>query len=384
MAVQATYQSMGLRSEKAVSAHLLLENAHESNLVSDISKVDYLAGNLGARTCAPLPGLPTFVDDVYVFGYLRREDYVVHGGRLSCTTEEDSSAKNTVARISIAVRESMGMAPDGTTRGHIQTNIVHTLATRDNAEGGAIRATVSRIEFDTDKKAQAKWRELLPVTEPVGLFVAKVDVSEIPMDDVGHGQIRENNLLASSRWRLQALGAGDRDKPGQGIPVEGRPQGLLEPDPGRCRPRPPAPGHPPGSGRKRAGAPGAAGGRATRTRAISSPGGPSPKSQGHQEGVRPAIRRIPLPALRLDDLPRRAPHSSLPGFGRRGWRARDGRGNADLRALPQGGGRGDRRYRGAAKGTPPLLCYLGAERTTPQKKKDRLAALATVRKANVA
>ena len=82
MAVQATFQSMGLQSEKAVSAHLLLENALESNLVSDISKVDYLAGNLGRTHLRPLPGLPTFVDDVYVFGYLRHEDCVVHGGRL--------------------------------------------------------------------------------------------------------------------------------------------------------------------------------------------------------------------------------------------------------------------------------------------------------------
>ena len=55
MAVQATFQSMGLRSEKAVSAYLLLENAHKSNLVSDISKVDYLPGNLGRHTCAPFP-----------------------------------------------------------------------------------------------------------------------------------------------------------------------------------------------------------------------------------------------------------------------------------------------------------------------------------------
>ena len=37
--------------------------------------------------------------------------------------------------------------------------------------------------------------------------------------------------------------------------------------------------------RKRAGAPGAAGSRATRTRAILSPGGPTPKSHGHQEGA---------------------------------------------------------------------------------------------------
>ena len=134
MAVQATFQSMGLRSENAVSANLLLENAHESNLVSDISKVDYLAGNLGRTHLRPLPGLSTFVDDVFVFGYLRREDCVFHRGHLPCTTGEDSSAKNTVARISTAARESLGTAPDGTTRCNIQTDIVHTLATRDNAE----------------------------------------------------------------------------------------------------------------------------------------------------------------------------------------------------------------------------------------------------------
>ena len=84
-----------------------------------------------------------------------------------------------------------GDGPDGTTRCNIQTNIVHTLATRDNAEGGAIRATVSRVEYDTDKKAQAKWRELYPDTEPAGLL-AKVDVSRNPYG-------RAASLLASLR-----------------------------------------------------------------------------------------------------------------------------------------------------------------------------------------
>ncbi|MEW8689412.1 MAG: hypothetical protein AB2556_26610 [Candidatus Thiodiazotropha sp.] len=37
---------------------------------------------------------------------------------------------------------------------------------------------------------------------------------------------------------------------------------------------------------------------------------------------------------------------------------------------------------GLQKAHAPLLCYLGMERTTLQKKKDCLAALATVRKAN--
>ena len=184
MAVQATFQTMGLRSEKAVAAHLLLENAHESNLVPDIAQVDYLAGNLGRTHLHPLPGLPTYVDDVYVYGYLRREDCVARGGRLSCTTGEDGSAKNIVARISTAVRESMGKAPDGNSRGHIQTNIVHTLAARENTEGSAIRETVARIEFDTDQKAKTEWRRLYPGAETAGLFVAKVDVSEIPMDEL--------------------------------------------------------------------------------------------------------------------------------------------------------------------------------------------------------
>ncbi|EDO29112.1 predicted protein [Nematostella vectensis] len=185
MAVQATFQAMGLRSEKAVAAHLLLENAHESNLVSDISQVDYLAGNQGRTHLRPLEGLPTFVDDVYVFGYLRREDCVVQGGRLSCTTWEGGAAKNAVRRVSIAVHESIWRTPDGTRRGgHAHTSLVHTVATRERTEGSTIRETIARIEFDTGKKALAKWRELYPETEPAGLFVAKVDVSEVPMAEL--------------------------------------------------------------------------------------------------------------------------------------------------------------------------------------------------------
>lgn len=184
MAVNTTFQTMGLRSEKAVAAHLLLENAHESNLLPDIAKVDYLAGNLGRTHLQTLEGLETFVDDVYVFGYLQREDCVLVGGRLSCTTGEGGAAKNTVHQIATAVYQSVGKKPDGTTRGHIQTSIVHTIATRERTQGRAIRETVARIESDTNKKALARWQELHPETTPAGLFVAKVDVSEIPMDEL--------------------------------------------------------------------------------------------------------------------------------------------------------------------------------------------------------
>ena len=71
--MKATFSSIGLRTERAVAAHILLENAYENNSFSDISEVDYLAGKLGTTHLRPLDGLAIFVDVIYVFGYLRRE-----------------------------------------------------------------------------------------------------------------------------------------------------------------------------------------------------------------------------------------------------------------------------------------------------------------------
>ena len=162
----------GLRSEKAVSAHLLLENAYESNLVSDISS------RLSGRRPGPhAPTPPPRPSDVrrrrLCIWLLAPRGLRVPWRAPILHNREDSSAKHTIARISTAVRECMGTASDGTTRGHMQANIVHIISQPDNAEGGAIRATVFRIEYDTGKKAQAKCRELYPATEPAGLFVGR-------------------------------------------------------------------------------------------------------------------------------------------------------------------------------------------------------------------
>ena len=192
MVVQATFASMGLRSEKAMATHLLLENVHESSPVPDIALVDYLAGNLDCTHLHSLPGLPMFVDNVY--GYLRLEDCVVRGGHLSCTTGEDGAMKNNVARIATALSGSIG---EGC--GHIQMIIVHTLADRENTEGSTIRVTVAQVKFNTKKKTRMQWLELYPGTEPAGLFVAKVDVSEIPMDELQASlPAFERQLLAHS------------------------------------------------------------------------------------------------------------------------------------------------------------------------------------------
>ena len=150
MAVEVTFESMGIRSKKSTALHLLLENAYDSNLLPDISNVDYLAGNLGRTNLQPLRGLPPFVDDIYVFGHLRRKQVVSKGGRIFCTEDE---AKQVVARIAPAVREAFGRAADGTNRGYIETSIVHTIEARGGVEGSTIRATIAKIESDKYSKA---------------------------------------------------------------------------------------------------------------------------------------------------------------------------------------------------------------------------------------
>ena len=111
MAVHATFQSMGLRCKKAVAGHLLLENTHENNLLSDIANADYLAGNLGRTALRPLEGLPPFVDDIYVFGYLRKDDCVSRRGAVSCTTGPTGAACGVVSKGVVSARASRKPPP---------------------------------------------------------------------------------------------------------------------------------------------------------------------------------------------------------------------------------------------------------------------------------
>ena len=91
--VETTFQDMGIRARKHVAQHILLENTYESNLVSDISEVDYLRGHDGYTHLLPLSGLPTFVDNLYVFGYLEKKDLVCAKGKVLDSSGEDGSSK---------------------------------------------------------------------------------------------------------------------------------------------------------------------------------------------------------------------------------------------------------------------------------------------------
>lgn len=191
--VDKTFDSMGHR-----------ESAYGSNLVPDISEVKNLVRHQGGTNLWPLEDQPPFVENIYIFGYLLQEDIVFENGRVSCTTGYVGSACRIVRRISMAVQETIGKR-----RGRFQTNIMHTVSKKTS---GAILSTINQIEHDTNAEARKAWcKRVLGredatefLTDQNGIaavFVAKVDVSEIPIVDL------QRDLPAFAR-ELLAIGYG--------------------------------------------------------------------------------------------------------------------------------------------------------------------------------
>ncbi|MEW8688581.1 MAG: hypothetical protein AB2556_22435 [Candidatus Thiodiazotropha sp.] len=118
-------------------------------------------------------GLPVFIDYIYMYGYLWKEDCVVCKGLPLLHNRREHSVKRVVARVAWAAHEVFG-------RKYMQTSIVHMLTIHGG--GRAILSTIARIESDTDEKAKKAWQGQHPGAKQVG--VAKVDVSEVPMAEL--------------------------------------------------------------------------------------------------------------------------------------------------------------------------------------------------------
>ena len=144
-----------------LAKHLLLENCWGDNLLSDISKVDYFEGNQGRTNLQPLDGLPLFVDDIYICGYLDQKEVVRTRGTLSC----EPVSKQIVQRISMAAQEVLG-GPRKITR--ISNTVLAT------SKGSKIMETTH-----TGHRARMRWKQIFPEKEVFACFVAKVDVSEV-------------------------------------------------------------------------------------------------------------------------------------------------------------------------------------------------------------
>ena len=173
--IETTFKEMGIRAEKSIVEHILKENIYGSNLISDIASVDYTRGHLGETHLREIPGFPIFVDDLYVCGYLRKEDIVyARSGGICCTTGEKGAASYILEQIRAIVKYTIGS--NSPSKMHI--HFMHTIALGKKCVG-TIEKTILSIEKNSD--VRQKWKEYNEGEEPEGAFVVKIDVSNVPL-----------------------------------------------------------------------------------------------------------------------------------------------------------------------------------------------------------
>ena len=176
--IETTFKEMGIRASKSIAEHLLKENAYQNNLLPDISTVDYTKDHAGRTNLQEIPGFGIFVDDMYIYGYLRKQDIVYNRiGGILCTTGAGGSASYILEQIRTAVNCTLGK--DMPTKTH--TNIMHTIPLQ-NKEKCIIHTTILKIERKIP--IVKKWKEYNNGEEPVAAFVVKVDVSNIPIEKI--------------------------------------------------------------------------------------------------------------------------------------------------------------------------------------------------------
>ena len=174
--IEATFKAMGRRSIRSITEHILKENIHEDNLINDIADVDYTKNHQGKTHLQEIEGFGLFVDDLYIYGYLRREDivYTPKGG-VSCTEGANGSACCVVEMLRSIVRQTIGK---NSNLPHI--NIMHTVEIR-NQQNSSILKTI--VEIEKNHPIRQKWEERT-FQQAFAVFVVKVDVSNIPIQEL--------------------------------------------------------------------------------------------------------------------------------------------------------------------------------------------------------
>ena len=174
--IEATYRAMGRRSAANITEHILKENIHEDNLINDIANVDYTKGHQGKTHLQEIEGFGLFVDDLYIYGYLGKEDiaYLPKGG-ISCTQGANGAACCIIEMLRSRVRQTIGK---NSNMPHI--NIMHTVEI-GNQTNSSILKTVVGIEKKTP--IRKKWEEINN-KKAFGVFVVKADVSNIPIQEL--------------------------------------------------------------------------------------------------------------------------------------------------------------------------------------------------------
>ena len=174
--IEVTYKQMGKISLKSIAEHILKENINEENLISDISNVDYIKNHQGKTHLQEIEGFGLFVDDLYIYGYLRKEDIVfTPKGGVSCTEGGSGSASCVVEMLRSIVKQTIAK---NSNLPHI--NIMHTVEFKDIGNSSILK-TIAEIE--KNHPVRQKWEERT-LNQPFAVFVVKVDVSNITIQEL--------------------------------------------------------------------------------------------------------------------------------------------------------------------------------------------------------
>ena len=174
--IETTFKEMGKRSLKTIAEHILKENIYEGNLINDIANVNYTKNNQGKTHLQEIDGFGLFVDDLYIYGYLRKEDIIfTPKGGVSCTEGANGSASCVVEMLRSIVKQTIGK---NSNLPHI--NIMHTVEIKDIGNSGILK---NIVEIERSKAVRQKWEERT-LNKAFAVFVVKVDVSNITIQEL--------------------------------------------------------------------------------------------------------------------------------------------------------------------------------------------------------
>ena len=100
-----------LRNLKMFPYHTAIDNVHHSNLINDITYVNYTENSKGLTRLQPLEGLPMFIDDLYIYMYIHEDQIEKIGeksGKVFFVGGEDGAVSQIGKRLSSMVNEVFG------------------------------------------------------------------------------------------------------------------------------------------------------------------------------------------------------------------------------------------------------------------------------------
>ena len=199
--IEITYKQLEIKCRKSLVEHLLIQNTYDSNLITDISTIDYTKDNLGKMELTAIEDIPELIcDDLYIYTYLSKEDVVYVGNKIKTTSGANGSGPELVNRIYGIISKTLTKNLPEISKPH--TQVTDTINLEYDRKEGLTRRVVK--EIDDKLKIYEKW-EKYTLKKAVGLVLLKIDVSAIPIIELEKNFPEFRNRLNTTGCSVYAI-----------------------------------------------------------------------------------------------------------------------------------------------------------------------------------